>query len=197
MRNGPKAYQIDLQLARSRDGIAWQRHPERPVFLETGVPGSYDWGMVFAIQGLVDRGDRTYLYYTGDAAFHLSKDVKEGKIGQLCLATLRRDGFVSLNAPDEGYMLTKPLRCPGGRLHVNARMQPGGALRVAVRRADGDRDGDWVAGWGFDEGPVLRGDAVDAGLTWKGQESFGPLAGKSVRLHFWLQKAELYSFWFE
>ena len=135
MRNGPKAYQIDLQLAWSRDGIAWQRHPERPVFLETGVPGSYDWGMVFAIQGLVDRGDRTYLYYTGDAAFHLSKDVKEGKIGQLCLATLRRDGFASLDADEKGGTLTtRPLRFRGRHLFVNIDA-PKGELRIEIGRA--------------------------------------------------------------
>ena len=124
-------------IAWSRDGVHWERHPERPLFLETGPPGSYDWGMVFVFQGLPVVDDRVYIYYQGDEAFHIGADVKENRTGNLCLATLRRDGFVSLDATAEGYMLTRPLFCPGGRLHINARTAPDGFVRVAVRRGDG------------------------------------------------------------
>ncbi len=193
---GPKSHQIDIQLAWSRDGIHWQRHPKRPIFLPTGVPDSYDWGMIQVLQGLPERDDRVLVYYVGDEAFHTNASVQNSKTGHLCLATLRQDGFVSLDAPAEGYMLTRPLRCPGGKLHINARTTGNGFVRVAARRGDGVNDGDWIEGWSFDDGPVFAGDSTDAALDWKSAKSFDGLKGDAMRLHFWMQKAELYSFWF-
>jgi hypothetical protein len=193
---GPKSQQIDIQLAWSRDGIHWQRHPERPIFLPTGVPDSYDWGMVFVVQGLPEKDGRVLVYYRGDEAFHTNASGQNGKIGHLCLASLRQDGFVSLDAPTEGYMLTKPLRCPGGKLYINAKTAGTGFVRVAARRGDGVNDGDWIEGWSFDDGPAFTGDSTDATLIWKSGKSFDSLKGDAIRLHFWMQKAELYSFWF-
>ena len=114
-----------------------------------------------------------------------------------CLATLRMDGFVSLDAPDEGYMLTKPLFCPGGKLHINARTKPGGFIKVAARRGDGVNDEDWPGGWYFEDGPFFSGDSTGTALEWKAKADFASLKGESIRLHFWMNQAELYSFWFE
>jgi hypothetical protein len=192
-----KDLKIDIQLLWSRDGIRWERHPARPIFLPTGSPEGYDWGMVFVMQGLPERDGKVHVYYNADNAFHIGAQVAKGRTGQLCLATLRRDGFVSLDAPKEGYMLTRPLRAAGSKLHVNARVAPGGFVKIAVRRGDGVRDGDWIEGWNFAEGPVYRGDSIDAVLEWKGRSDFAALGGQAIRLHFWMKSAELYSFWFE
>jgi hypothetical protein len=196
-KDGPKALQMDLHLAWSRDGVRWERHPERPTFIPTGLPGSYDWGMVIGVQGTPEVGDKIHVYYTADEAFHLNEDLKKNRAGHFCLATLRKDGFVSLDAPEQGYILTKPLLAPGGKLHMNARVRPGGFVRVAVRRGDGVKDGNWIDGWGYDEGTIFAGDSTDAAVEWKGKADFAELKGKSIRLHFWLWNSELYSFWFE
>ena len=194
-----KQSHIDIQLAWSRDGIHWQRHPQRPIFLGNGPPGSYDSGMIGACQGLPELHDEIYIYYRADAALHRKEDLMKNPSGQLCLAKLRKDGFVSLDAPTQGYMLTKPLLCPGGKLHINAKTQPGGFVRVAVRRGDGEQDGNWLQGWTFDEGDdfVFSGDSTDAMLRWETKKSFDSLKGQSIRLHVWMMKAALYSFWFE
>jgi hypothetical protein len=192
----PKPMQMDLQLAWSRDGREWRRHPERPIFIPNGMAGTYDAGMILPFSGLIERGDRIYLYYRGDPVIPRVELLKETRSINLCLATLRRDGFVSLDAPLTGYMLTKPLLCPGGKLRINARVRPGGRVRVAVRDGDGIRDGNWIDGWGYDAMTAFTGDATDAALEWKGKEDFAGLKGKSIRLHFWMDEAELYSFWF-
>ena len=72
-------------------------------------------------------------------------------------------------------------------------------MRVAVRRGDGEQDGNWLQGWTFDEGDdfVFSGDSTDAMLRWEMKESFDSLKGQSIRLHVWMMKAALYSFWFE
>jgi len=188
-----KELHIDAQLAWSRDGIQWERHPQRPIFLETGIYGSYDWGRVYLNQGVIEKGDQLYMYYRGVDTLHVPQP-RDG--GEFCLATLRKDGFVSLDTPGTGYMLTKPLLCPGGKLHINAKTEPGGFIRVAVRRGDGVNDGDWLEGWDYQSGAIFSGDKTDATVPWNGKEDFGLLKDQAIRLHFWMEKAQLYSFWY-
>ena len=68
-----------------------------------------------------------------------------------------------------------------------------------MRRGDGAKDGNWIKGWTFDEDQdfIFSGDSTDATLRWETNKSFESLKGKSIRLHFWMMKASLYSFWFE
>ena len=115
----------------------------------------------------------------------------------LCLANLRRDGFVSLDAPEDGSMLTKPIECPGGNLHINARTREGGSVSVSVRRGDGQFDGARLPGWKHQQCHAFQGDAIDHTLRWKGQTGMQGLQGQAIRLEFNLQQAELFSFWFE
>ncbi|MEW6753852.1 MAG: hypothetical protein AB1505_23155 [Candidatus Latescibacterota bacterium] len=192
-----KSHEVEVQLAWSVDGIAWERHPERPVFIPTGPlrAGVPDWGMVFALNEIVDVGDRAWVYYSGCEGLHTS--VVPGRRRNLCLGAVRRDGFVSLDAPREGWVLTAPLRCPGGRLHINACTQAGGAVQVAVREAEGVRDGEWPPEWSLDRAVPFTGDAVDHPVAWQGQQDLSAWAGRSMRLEFRLLRASLYSFWFE
>jgi hypothetical protein len=192
--NVDKEFHIDVQLAWSRDGIKWERHPGRPIFMKTGLYGSYDWGRVYINHGIVDMDKQIYLYYRGAEGLHLKMPKNESTF---CLATLRPDGFVSLDTPGTGYMLTRPLLCPGGKLKINARTEPGGFIRVAVRRGDGDPDGQWLKGWYFDNSTVFTGDSTDATLRWTGTPDFSRFKDRAIRLHFWMEKAQLYSFGFE
>ncbi len=188
-----KDLMLDCQLAWSRDGITWHRHPQRPIFLPCGHVGTYDWGMVRVGTTIIERGDQLYLYYSGANRLHTQMP----GTWSACLATLRKDGFVSLDATDVGYMLTKPIECPGGNLHINAKTGTGGYIRVAIRRGDGEFDGEWLPEWSYDAGKVFAGDSTNYIVNWQGQEGVEPLKGKSIRLHFWMRNAELYSFWFQ
>ncbi len=188
-----KHMQIDIQLAWSRDGIHWDRHPARPLFLETGPAGTYDWGMVFPPVGLIEREDRIDFYYVGREQLH----VRMPGNSHICLATLRKDGFVSIEAPEEGFLLTRPLKHPGGRLHINAKTSAKGSVRVAVRRGDGELDGQWLPEWDYDRTRTFTGDSTNQVMEWSGMEDLESLKGKSIRLQFQLREAHLYSFWFE
>lgn len=188
-----KHMQIDLQLAWSRDGIDWERHPARSMFLETGGAGTYDWGMVFPPVGLIEREDRIDFYYVGREQLH----VRMPGNSHICLATLRRDGFVSIEAPEEGFILTRPLKCPGGRLHINGKTSEEGSIQVAIRRGDGELDGEWLPDGDYDRSQAFRGDSTDEVLSWRDLKDLDSLKGQSIRLQFRLQDAHLYSFWFE
>ena len=55
-----------------------------------------------------------------------------GRSGPICLAKLRLDGFVSVDAGEEmGALVTQPFRCDGGSLQINAQAR-GGSVAVAV-----------------------------------------------------------------
>jgi hypothetical protein len=80
----------------------------------------------------------------------------------------RNLGFSS----DPGYMLTRPIECPGGRLHINARTAPNGFIRVVVRTGHGEQDVTWLAGWNFEHMETeFTGDDTDAVVEWSGRET--------------------------
>ena len=108
---------IDIQLATSRDGITWKRAGNRQVFIPNGPEGSWDAGMIFMPnQPLQVVGDRVFIFYSGIQGNHVWNLRDYGKAGspsyekarhigaaQIGVATIRRDGFVSLDAgADEG-----------------------------------------------------------------------------------------------
>ena len=107
--------------------------------------------------------------------------------GAVCLAVLRRDGFVSLDAgEEEGELITKPFRWSGRSLHVNVDAA-GGELRAQVLGADGSE---------LATSLPVNGDQTDARVIWSQGEA-GLQEGQEVRLRFKLRNASFYSFWFE
>ena len=192
----PKAAEVDVQLAWSHDGVQWDRHPQRPVFIETGPirPRVPDWGMVYGMHEMIDVGERVHVYYGGCDGSHAS--VAPPKSFTICLGTLRRDGFVSLDAPREGWAMTVPMRCPGCKLHINAATAADGVVQVAIREGQSVRDGEWPEPWSLDHATDFTGDSVDHEVHWRDQQDLTPWKDKAIRLEFRLVKASLYSFWF-
>ena len=104
----------------------------------------------------------------------------------LGLATLRRDGFASVEAGDEeGFLLTQPLVIEGETLHVNAECR--GGLRVEVTHDAGGPLEGYAAALG-------AGNYLDATLDFA--RPLADLQGRQVRLRIALQRANLYSYWF-
>ncbi|MCS6852640.1 MAG: hypothetical protein NZ700_15905 [Gemmataceae bacterium] len=175
---------IHTELAWSRDGIQFERHPLRPRLIDYGPAGSWDDEMVLASQW-VEVGDEWWIYYAGWDGPHQSPE-RHGGIG---LATLRKEGFVSLRGPaGGGVVCTRVLRWPGGKLWVNADAARG---RLTVRVSTPHR----AVVPGFDHADCLpfQGDRVAAEIRWK-QRSIAELKGQEIRLEFFLQDADLYSF---
>ena len=94
-------------------------------------------------------------------------------------------------------MLTKPMVCPGGRLHLNAKTRGNGFIRVAVLEGKGVRDGEPQDGWGFEDAAPFTGDSINHVARWQHGQPLGAVPDRILRLHFWMEKAQLYSFWFE
>jgi hypothetical protein len=177
---------IDVQLAVSRDGIAWERIGERKPFIPNGPPGSVDAGEIFMASSPVIMEDQLWFYYSPSAIEHGIT----GRSGPICLAKLRLDGFVSVDAGEEtGTLVTKPFHFEGGNLRINAATR-GGMVAVAVL----DESGVQHDGFGRTDCALFDGDSVKHNVTWRNHLSLDSLSGRAIRLKFYLRNARLYSF---
>ncbi|UCD29562.1 MAG: LamG domain-containing protein, partial [Planctomycetota bacterium] len=105
------------------------------------------------------------------------------------LATLRKDGFASLDAVQGiGEILTKRLKGAKGSLRINFKTTYGW-LKVEVL----DADGKVLPGYGKDDCDILQGDSIDQVVTW-GERKELPANTDPIRLHFLMKDVSLYSF---
>jgi hypothetical protein len=178
------------ELVTSRDGEHWLREEgERPPILDNGPSPSWDQGMIFTSAVLVE-GDTIKVYYTGSPDHHDVFPI-HGGVG---LATLRKDGFASLDSGMAvvGKVMTKRLENAAGPLHVNydgSHTNIGGYLAVEVL----DAEGHVIKGYSKRDCDPLGGDSVDEIVTWGPRKEL-PTGAGSIRLHFLMKNTSLYSF---
>ncbi len=202
-----------VQLACSRDLRNWKRLGDRRPFIDNSPVGggAHDVASVRPPSNVLIRGDELWFYYTGGKYYEIIR-LGEADVYAICLAVLRRDGFVSLDAGAKpGSVATPALAVPAAarRLFVNADLA-GGELRAVVldpagRPLQGFADPQvvLVPGKTTETYPLPRyshtisGDRSKAELTWNGHDDLGILAGREIRLRFTLSRGSLYSFWFE
>lgn len=118
---------LDVQLACSRDGRNWERLCDREVFIGNGRHGEFDaYWVVPTFNPPVLKNGKLLIHYNGRAEPHTQPGFRHtppGMSGAFALATLREDGFVSLDATGEtGILETRVLQLPPKRdiLSVNA-----------------------------------------------------------------------------
>ncbi len=186
--DGESGGPLFVELVSSHDGINWVREEgDRPRILSVSRPGTWQDGMVSISSPPLVEGDRIKVWYTGMSIGHGGN--VEHAIYAGGLATLRKDGFASLDAGGtEGTVTTKLLSNIHGQLHVNAFVDKGGYLKAEVV----DREGEVVEGYGRDDCNPVTGEGVDQILTWKSKK-FLP-GGGAKRLRFIFQSTCLYSF---
>ena len=175
-----------IQLASSRDLKHWKRLGDRQPFIgpsEVGT-GAYDTMQLLPPSSPVEHGDELWFYYTGIKYRHVPEGV-DSDLGAICLAVLRRDGFLSLDAGTEpGVLVTKPFVLEAANLYVNVEA-PEGAIKAQV--LDG-------AGAVLATSKEITGDQMGAVFAWETGDLEG-LDGQTVRLRFRLRAASFYSFW--
>lgn len=170
----------------SRDGFHFSRPNRTPLIQED--PDGWDRGYIQSVTGgLVVHEDTLWLYYTGvagDETIITDSEYTNGMYagGATGIATLRRDGFVSMGSPDGGYLLTRPLTAKDTQyLFVNL----DGAMTIEIITQDGT---------------VFTSIPVECDSTRKLVQfencDLPALAGTTFRLRFRLKKGQLYAFWF-
>ena len=181
---------IDTSLATSRDGVHWQRTLDRQTFLSLGEQGGWEDGMVRITQNFLRVDEQIYLYYGGVQGAHTGKKFKRVERihkPMLGLATLRRDGFVSLDAGGEdGFALTKPLAVEGDELRVNVDAHNGRLVVALTDDVGHPLDG-------YTSRPI-DADSTDAPVHF--ERPLSELQNERVRVRLELRDASLYSHWF-
>ncbi|MBN2129094.1 MAG: hypothetical protein JW741_06335, partial [Sedimentisphaerales bacterium] len=172
----------------SRDGFHWHR-PDRKRFLTVNpTEGAWNWGNVQSAGGccLIVK-DKLYFYVSGRG---LGDRFWDGNCNT-GLATMRRDGFASLDAGSEGGTLTtRPVTFRGRYLFVNADV-PNGELRAEVL----DETGNVVEPYTKANCRALRADTTLARIRWNGADDLSALSHRPVRFRFHLTDGSLYCFW--
>ena len=180
------------ELVCSTDGIDWQRVHREPL-LALGGEGTWDEAISLVGRPIVAR-DRIYMYYTGVGRTVQTPGVEEPqKLSEwnvdTGLATLRLDGFASLDAgAGEGRLVTEPIGLNGQQLEINVDAAAG-AARVEVL----DEGGEVIEGYSREDAAPILGDQLRAWTTWRGDDGIRALAGRRVRLSVYLQNASLYA----
>ncbi|MDP7637968.1 MAG: hypothetical protein QF577_10530, partial [Phycisphaerae bacterium] len=209
----------NVQLAFSRNGLAWSRvgrhgamaHAQlskdrnwkkvtqEAVFVPYGRHGKdWDWGVIRAFQSPLIIDDEIRIYYQGQDARNwwthsgdppkFDPNARKPNTG-VGLATLRLDGFVSVDAQGEGTMTTKKFVFIGDTLEVNANVKGGSILVEAL-----DAKGKVIEGFSKTDCIAITTDSVRHVLRWNGQKDCHLIQARPIRLRFHINKAKLYSF---
>ncbi|MBM4003800.1 MAG: hypothetical protein FJ295_11005 [Planctomycetes bacterium] len=178
----------------SRDGLEFDKswvYAAKP-FVPRGEAGTWDKDCIWPSSTILTWNDEHWIYYCGmNERIWNFTDATPERTSVVGLATLRRDGFIGLEASEEpGTVVTRPFVLAGKRLEVNADAS-NGSLRVEVL----DETGKPVSGFGESECRPLSGsDSLRYRPTWGTRSDLAALEGKVIRLRFHLQNARLYAF---
>ena len=199
----PRDPRLTLRLLTSRDGEHWERPDTGRPLVGSGAIGEVDRFTIMLTGAPPIRvRNRLHIYYRAMANRHTlaTESAKtreyEGKDvpltgGGICLATLRADGFASLDAGyDGGLVTTKPFLFTGATLKVNAKADFGQVVVEVL-----DENAKPMSGFQKEMCKPMQTDNVEEAIRWK-DASLADLQGKPVRLRFYLTNARLYAYRF-
>jgi hypothetical protein len=179
-----------LTVGYSRDGFHWRRPDRNPFIAPTGKRGDWNYANVQSVGGVcLVVGDRLYFYVSGRAGvpgMRVSGTTSTG------LATIRRDGFASMDADrTSGFLMTRPVRFSGKRLFVNVE-STGGEMRAEILDVNNNHV---LKNFSTEDCIPLHTDNTLASVRWRGGADLSSLSGQSVRFRFLLRNARLFAFW--
>ena len=201
---------LDLQLAVSRDGIAWWMPDRRPA-LPNPPLGDWGGGMIWQLKNLIVEDGRLFVYYSGVEGQHGEMyDTRhsprleargESVIykstptlpfhGALCRAGWDWRRLWAL-VPSAGGSIVGEAVAPaadvqGQRLSVNVLAKSPGEMRVELL----DRSGEVVPGFSRQECSPIRGDQPQAFVRWDGGSA---APSGTAKARFCLYRTYLYGY---
>lgn len=179
----------EIFLGYSRDGFHFSRPSFKPFMAVNETDGAWNWGNMQSVNGTpLIVGDSLYFYSSGRRLNKIMWD----SYTSTGLATLRRDGFVSLQSADtKGYLVTRKVSFDGDYLFLNANINKGGEIKVEVL----DEQGNIIKGFSRSDCIPMKGNSTKYKIQWKNNANLASLKNIPVQFKFYLSKGEMYSFW--
>jgi hypothetical protein len=179
----------NVVLGYSRDGWHWLRPDRRAFCAVSDKQGDWNANNVqSAGGGFLVVGDELYFYVSGRTGRPGNNKAGTCTTG---LATLRRDGFASMDADQTGGTLTtRPVRFNGKHLFVNVD-DPKGELRVEILNAVGQA----VPRFTMENCTAVTANKTLQAVRWNGVDDLSSLTNQPVRFRFHLTNGRLYAFW--
>lgn len=180
----------DAVLFSSHDGLHWNR-----AFMEAFVrpgPNQANWGGAHGNNtpawGIVQTNENELSIYLTENYGNYPEQT--GRIPVLRRATIRTDGFASVNAPYSGAeMLTKPLIFSGSALVINYSTSAVGGIKVEIQ----DQNGEPIPKFTLADAIEIYGDEIERNVCWQAGADVSQIAGRIIRLRFFMRDADLYS----
>jgi len=187
---------LEIQLAVSRDGVRFQR-PDRTPYIPLDVKGTWHAGQMYMGVGMIRRGDRFFQYYVASDVSHSGyrcpTPLPIVDVSRVFVTVQLLDRFVGIQASDEGWLLTPPLRFQGNELELNIDC---GATGEALVEID-DENGFPIQSFSLDESDRVRGNHLRKKVSWRnGKTDVSALAEQPIRLRIRMRSAKLYAFQF-
>lgn len=184
-----------IELARSRDGLHWDREPRREPFIDIGAPGAWDSAMIgYTDAGVPNQANgMAHIYYSGFNLTH-HQAVAAKNPGQsvrgIGLALMKADRFAGYLAGEkEGDLITRAFEFPGAPVTLNA-----GAASGSIAVEITDELGQPLPGFGRLQCESITSDGIAIPLSYTAGADYGRLRGRRVRLHVFARHAAVYGF---
>ena len=179
----------DCMFMCSRDKKNWYR-PDEAV-LRPGPENEWSWryGDCFMCSGMFETASN-FPEEAAELSFLVptKRWTKEQSGTMLYRYGMRQDGFISrYSGYDTSVLETKPIVFSGNKLTVNFETSAAGSIRIELA----DKNGRTIEGYQSCE---LFGDSVDRTVHFS--KKLSELAGKPVRIRFFISDADVYSFRF-
>jgi len=188
------------ELTVSRDLYNWERVANRELFLGIEKWDSKNFGyhqILPTSRPIIKDDGEIWFYYNAfrhrglPKLFSQSfqKFIETNQTSAICLATLRPDGFVSLDAKNQGVVITKPIKINrNSSIHINVDSTNGYLAAEVLDPVSMEP----LPGYTFENCEKISEDSTDKKINWKTNDKIN---NDIVRLKFILEKSSLYSFW--
>lgn len=191
----------------SRDGLDWERLPERPLFIKNGERGEWDAGSIGNIS-LIPDGERIRIYYSGvntqQGFYGLAGEKNMPRFSGTGLAFIGQDRFIGLQAgPEGGFLLTRQFILEGNRIEINCRSHIkntprliGSLIKAELLQSPVEQlPAEAYPGFSIkDCDPIIAKDECHQVITWNGKSDLAKLHGKPVYIRFYIRNTCLYTF---
>jgi len=185
---------IQPQVAVSRNLTQWSRLVRAPI-IPLGQAGAWDDGTLYTSTTMQVTDKEMSVYYGAMNLPHGGSTKTQTQFARIAKAGWRIDGLLSLRneGDDGGVITTKAIIFEGKTMRINTNINNGGSLKVEFL----DEDNEPIPGFTKLMALPIHGNKYAATIKWKNGGDLSTLAGKKIKVRFYLTRGDLYSYWFE